>query len=134
MSEQYETAVWILIERMQAEIAREVRVLLGEEQYEQRIFTDADTARRIEALQKCAAFHTSDAERHEAWRDMHFASGWLYGEMLDPANKRHPNLLPWDELPASTRVKARIFDICARYGAQVVELPRQSASLWLPGG
>jgi len=117
--------IWALTERMQAEIAREIRVLLGEEQYDQRIFTDAETARRVEALQKCAAFHTSDAERHEAWRDMHFESGWLYGPMLDPANKFHPNLLPWDELPASTRVKARILDICARYAAAIIAAPTE---------
>jgi len=124
MSDQYETAVWILIERMQAEIAREVRVLLGEEKHDPRIFTEADQLRRVEALKLCAAQRTTDAERHESWMLMHIDQGWTYGAELDPANKRHPNLLPWDELPVSTRSKARIFDICARYAAQVVALPR----------
>jgi RyR domain len=112
--------IWALTERMQAEIAREIRVLLGEEQYDQRIFTEAETARRVEALQKCAALQTSDAERHESWMQMHIEQGWTYGAELDPANKRHPNLKPWDELPPSTRSKARIFDICARYAAAIV--------------
>jgi hypothetical protein len=117
--------IWALTERMQAEIAREIRVLLGEESYDQRIFTEADTARRVEALQRCAALQTTDAERHESWREMHYAQGWTYGEVLDPANKRHPNLLPWENLPASTRSKAKIFDICARYAAAIVSTPTE---------
>jgi len=111
--------IWALTERMQAEIAREIRVLLGEEQYDQRIFTEAETARRIEALKLCAASEVPHALRHDAWCSMHFAGGWTYGAELDPANKLHPNLLPWAELPPSTRSKARIFDICARYAAAI---------------
>lgn len=112
-----EFKVFSAVESMQAEIAREVRVLLGEEQYDQRIFSAADKLRRIEALKKCAQEQTSDAERHESWMRMHFESGWRYGPELKPAEKEHPNLLPWDQLPASTRSKARIFDICAKYAA-----------------
>ena len=112
-------AIWALFERMQAEIAREVRVLLGEEQYDQRIFSEADRQRRIDAMKKCAAEQTTDAARHESWMQMHFGQGWKYGPELKPAEKEHPNLLPWDQLPASTRSKARIFDICARYAAEL---------------
>lgn len=111
--------VWALFERMQGEIAREVRVLLGEEQYDQRIFTDAERARRVEALQKCAAEQTDDATRHEAWMKMHVEQGWTLGAEFKPELKQHPNLKPWDELPASTRSKAKIFDICARYAQAV---------------
>ena len=111
--------VWSVVERMQAEIAREIRVLLGEEQYDTRMFSDADRIRRIEALKKCAAEKTTDAERHEAWMQMHFEQGWKYGPELKPAEKEHPNLLPWGRLPASTRSKAKIFDICARYAQEL---------------
>jgi len=120
-------SIFSAVESMQAEIAREVRVLLGEEQYDQRIFSAADKQRRIEALQKCAAEQTSDAERHESWMRMHFEQGWKYGPELKPAEKEHPNLLPWEQLPASTRSKARIFDICAKYAAvfaAIAEEPR----------
>lgn len=120
--------VWDLTERMQAEIAREVRTLLGEELYDQRIFSDADRVRRIEALKKCAAEGTDDATRHESWRMMHYEQGWKYGLELKPAEKEHPNLLPWAELPPSTRVKARIFDICAKY-AKAIELNTQPRPL-----
>jgi hypothetical protein len=50
---------------------------------------------------------------------MHVAQGWVYGEEFNPAAKTHPNLMPWEDLPASTRSKARIFDICSRYAAVV---------------
>lgn len=111
--------VWKLFEQMQGEIAREIRVLLGEEQYDQRIFTDEERARRVDALKLCASKGTSDAERHSEWVQMHLDSGWKVGPEFRPDLKEHPNLLPWEQLPASTRSKARIFDICARYAAAV---------------
>lgn len=119
-------SVFSAVESMQAEIAREVRVLLGEEQYDQRIFSAADKQRRIEALKKCAAEQTSDAERHESWMQMHFEQGWKYGPELKPAEKEHPNLLPWDQLPPSTRSKARIFDICAKYAAVLAAIAEET--------
>jgi hypothetical protein len=117
-----EDRVYAIVESMQSEIAREIRVLLGEEQYDPRIFSEADKARRIEALKKCAREQTSDAERHESWMRMHFEQGWKYGPELKPAEKEHPNLLPWDQLPPSTRSKARVFDICAKYAAALTGL------------
>jgi hypothetical protein len=114
--------VWSAFEQMQAEIAREIRVLLNEPSYDQKMFGPDDVKRRIEAMQKCAAFHTSDAERHESWREIHYASGWTYGPELDPANKKHPNLLPWDELPQNTRSKAKIFDICSKHASIIAGL------------
>jgi len=112
-------AIWRLFERLQGDIAREVRVMLGEEAYDQRIFTDEERTRRVAAMQRCAALQTSDVERHQSWMEMHLEQGWVYGEQFSPTAKTHPNLLSWDELPASTRSKARIFDICARYAAVV---------------
>jgi len=112
--------IWAIAERMQAEIAREIRVLLGEEAYDQRIFTREETRRRIHALKDCAESSRSDAERHESWMAMHRESGWEYGPELLPAEKKHPNLLPWDELPQNTRSKARIFNIVAQYTGKLI--------------
>ena len=113
--------IWAQIERMQAEIAREVRVLLGEELYDERIFTDTERSRRVEALMKCAADSDQTPERrHEEWCKMHVDGGWVYGPEFKPAEKQHPNLKPWGELPESTRCKANIFAICAKYGAAIV--------------
>ena len=105
---------WEIMERMQGEIAAEIRVMLGEGPYSAAIFDEEQRNRRIKAMQECADNDTSDVERHDSWMKMHVDAGWTYGKEFDPANKKHPNLLPWDELPASTRSKARIFAIVAK--------------------
>lgn len=110
---------WAVLEQLQGQIAAEIRVMLGEGQYDQAIFDEAQRQRRIAAMRECAAKSTSDAERHESWMAMHLESGWVYGEEFDPQKKTHPNLKPWDELPASTRSKARIFDFCAKAAAKL---------------
>lgn len=110
---------WAVVEELQGQIAAEIRVLLGEGPYDQKMFDDAQRQRRIKAMQECAANSTTDAERHEHWMKMHLDGGWTYGEEFDPANKKHPNLKPWGELPASTRSKARIFDFCAKAAAKL---------------
>jgi hypothetical protein len=106
--------VWKLMEAMQGQIAAEIRVMLGEAAYAQTMFDEEQRNRRIKAMQECAACSTSDAERHEAWMKMHVEGGWVYGEQFDPVAKTHPNLKPWDELPATTRSKAKIFDIVSK--------------------
>lgn len=110
-----------VVERMQAEIAREIRVLLGEEQYDQRIFNDVERARRVSALKELSQNDVSDEERHKSWMKMHEESGWKYGPVFSPSEKEHPNMLPWEQLPSSTRSKARIFAICARYAKEFAE-------------
>lgn len=112
---------WSVLERMQGQIAAEIRVMLGEAQYAQSLFDEVQQLRRIEAMKKCAEESTGDADRHEAWMKMHLEAGWVYGEQFDTAKKTHPNLKPWDELPATTRSKARIFDIVSR-AAQELEV------------
>jgi hypothetical protein len=106
--------IWKAMEVMQGEIACEIRRMLGESQLDQAMFDDAQRARRVEALKKCAAESTSDSDRHEAWIRMHVDDGWVYGEQFDPKAKTHPNLMPWEDLPDSTRSKAKIFDIVAK--------------------
>jgi len=115
-------AIWFILEEMQGNIAREIRVLLGEEQLDQKLFTADQRQRRVEAMQKCAAESTSDADRHLSWMKMHEDMGWVYGEKFDPAAKTHPNMMPWDQLPESTRSKAKIFDYVAKAGAKIEEL------------
>lgn len=114
-----ENEIWAVLESMQGEIAREVRVMLGEEQLDQKMFDQAQRDRRIEALKKCAAEATSDADRHLSWMKMHEENGWVYGDEFNPTLKTHPNMKPWDELPRATRSKAKIFDIVAKAGAKL---------------
>lgn len=111
--------VWEVMERMQGQIAAEIRVLLGEAPIASSNFTPADRERRIKAMQECAARSTSDQERHDSWFKMHIDSGWVYGPEFNSEKKTHPNLKPWEELPASVKSKARIFDIVAKTALQL---------------
>lgn len=112
--------LWKVAERMQGQIAAEIRVMLGEAALSKSLFTPDQIQRRIEAMRKCAAESTSDTDRHESWMKMHLDAGWTYapGE-FDPVKKTHPNLLPWDQLPATVKSKARIFDIVAKTFAAI---------------
>lgn len=112
--------VWEVMERMQGEIAAEIRVMLGESAYAQTMFDAEQRNRRIKAMQDCAANDTDDATRHESWMKMHVEAGWVYGPEFDTAKKTHPNLMAWGDLPASTRSKARIFAIVAKAAAELV--------------
>ena len=40
---------------------------------------------------------------HEAWAKGRIDDGWSYGEKRDDANKKHPCLVPYDELPESEK-------------------------------
>lgn len=110
---------WEVMERMQGQIAAEIRVMLGESPIESSNFTPADQERRIKAMQECAARSTSDLERHDSWIKMHLESGWVYGSEFNSEKKTHPNIKPWEELPASVKSKARIFDIVAKAALQL---------------
>jgi hypothetical protein len=113
--------VWQILEQMQGQIAAEIRVMLGEAPIDPKNFTFADQLRRIDAMRECAARSTTDVERHDSWVKMHEDSGWVWGPEFDSAKKVHPNLLPWDELPAAVKSKARIFDIVAKAGAAITQ-------------
>ena len=36
---------------------------------------------------------------HEVWAKARIDEGWTYGEKLDDIHKKHPCLVPYDELP-----------------------------------
>lgn len=40
---------------------------------------------------------------HEVWARNRMAEGWTYGPVRDDAAKRHPCLVPYDELPESEK-------------------------------
>jgi hypothetical protein len=107
--------MWKLFERMQGEIAREIRNMLGEPPYDQKIFTQEQLDRRVESMKLVAADRGDEADRHEAWRRKHEADGWVLGPEFKPDQKIHNNLVPFDQLPKTTQSKVRIFDICAKY-------------------
>ena len=48
-------------------------------------------------------------ESHAGWMAQKQKDGWRYGHTKDPENKRHPCMVPYDELPADQRTKDHIF-------------------------
>ncbi len=44
---------------------------------------------------------------HEVWAQTRISQGWTYGEVRDDKNKRHPCLVPYEDLPESEKVYDR---------------------------
>jgi len=40
---------------------------------------------------------------HEVWAAGRIAEGWTYGDELDEIKKKHPCLIPYEELPESEK-------------------------------
>ena len=40
---------------------------------------------------------------HDIWAAQRFKDGWTYGPTRDDAEKKHPCLIPYDELPESEK-------------------------------
>lgn len=40
---------------------------------------------------------------HEMWSQKRMADGWTYGPKRDDANKKHPSLVPYDDLSESEK-------------------------------
>lgn len=50
----------------------------------------------------------SPRDHHNEWVAFLTARGWTHGER-DPERRRHPNLVPWDELTPEEQDKDRVF-------------------------
>ena len=42
---------------------------------------------------------------HERWMQQRLSAGWSYGPTRDDAERRHPSLIPYDDLPVEERQK-----------------------------
>lgn len=52
---------------------------------------------------------TTPEQSHEEWLKDKAANGWVYGDVKDLANKTHPNILPYAELPPEQCAKDHLF-------------------------
>jgi hypothetical protein len=48
-------------------------------------------------------------DSHVAWTKYKLSEGWTYGPIKDEKTKRHPNLVPYDELPFAEKKKDDLF-------------------------
>ncbi len=50
-----------------------------------------------------------DSASHDSWMAQKIADGWVYGHAKNPEAKRHPCIVPFDELPSDQQFKDRLF-------------------------
>lgn len=48
-------------------------------------------------------------QSHAAWMAFRLKHGWTHGPRKDVEAKTHPNLVPYDQLPPSQRLKDKLF-------------------------
>lgn len=125
-----DSAVWEIVEEAAGQIAGEIRRLLKQPPIDARNFGAESQARRIAAMIAVSnGEEKSDQERHAEWISQHEQCGWVWGEDYNEANKTHPNLVPWDQLPHEVIAKIRVFNIMARLGAAIVQLSTPSSEM-----
>lgn len=52
---------------------------------------------------------TTDSSSHEAWLSLKEKEGWVYGPVKDKATKRHPCMVPFEDLPLEQQKKDALF-------------------------
>lgn len=57
---------------------------------------------------------TSPEKSHNMWLSEKLRDGWTYGEVKDPAQKRHPCCLPYSELSEAQKTKDVLFGFIVR--------------------
>jgi hypothetical protein len=63
---------------------------------------------------RMAADGKTPEELHEAWMADHLANGWTRGPVKSIADKTHPCLIPYRDLPVAQRVKDTLFRTVVR--------------------
>jgi hypothetical protein len=51
----------------------------------------------------------SPADLHQSWMDAYVKMGWTFGEKYDPGAKKHPDMVPYDELGKLEKDKDSVF-------------------------
>ena len=86
-----------------------LRHVLGEEQspsFDDPTMKDSSTKG---VLFRLANPNSTPAQQHEAWMASKLADGWKHGQTLDRANKVHPCMVTYDQLPIEQRLKDSLF-------------------------
>jgi len=60
-------------------------------------------------------------EIHQIWLELKHADGWQYGETKDAEAKRHPCMVPYEELPPEQRAKDAVFGAVVRSAFALLE-------------
>ena len=86
-----------------------LRVVLGESPSPNWIDLDSESKLSvIEGVQHALSGKTSE-ELHESWCRYKEDHGWKYGPVQNAEAKTHPNLVAYDQLPESQKLKDALF-------------------------
>lgn len=100
-----------IIARICHEVNRQWCAFNGD--HSQPAWEDAPEWARTSAING-VAFHRAnpdagDAASHNSWMAEKLADGWQFGLVKDPSIKRHPCIVPFEELPRDQQFKDRLF-------------------------
>lgn len=65
---------------------------------------------------------------HEVWASQRMAEGWRYGPVRDDTQKRHPCLVPYEELPEcekeyDRKTSMESLKLIHQFGYRIVKIP-----------
>lgn len=91
------------------EANRQFRLVLGQSPGPH--WTEADDQLRASAVNgvKAALDGASQKELHEEWVAFKGSQGWTWGPMKDTPNRRHPCMVPYEELEPHEKAKDHLF-------------------------
>lgn len=97
------------IARVCHEANRELQEINGEPVSDSWGFLEEETRESARDGVEAALRGLTPEQMHENWSAFKIEHGWQYGEVKSLEHKRHPCLLPYDELPPEQRVKDSLF-------------------------
>ena len=73
----------------------------------------AEEWQRVSAINGVEYFiadpNAPDSAQHDAWMKDKLAAGWTFGVEKDAIDKRHPCLVPFEDLPSEQQAKDTLF-------------------------
>lgn len=81
--------------------------------FSQKPFDQAEEWQRESAVKGVIAVQDGTAstpeQQHQSWLDEKERTGWTYGEIKNAETKKHPCMVPYDQLPVEQQMKDHLF-------------------------
>ena len=90
------------------EIGKAAEILEDSKEERDVLDNGGENADRMELPEELLDLAEQMAERvHDVWMEERIRQGWSYGEKRDDVNKKHPCLIPYEELPEEEKIYDR---------------------------